>query len=191
MAIRILIGESVLEVSKQLSSFLQSNGFMVIGEAQEGHELLRKAHTFYPDIVILDDYMKGLSSNEAAAVLVEDGICPVIVFANEKQMEYFSHLFQNFNFACITKPVNRRLLLQTIDLLTKASMQVKRLEKQVESLKERLDTNQEIDKAKRLLMKHMNLSEQEAHRRIQKQSMDSGNSKLEVAKSIILSYNKD
>jgi response regulator NasT len=46
----------------------------------------------------------------------------------------------------------------------------------------------EIEKAKGLLMKHLNLTEEQAFRRIQKQSMNSARSMKEVAKAIILTY---
>jgi response regulator NasT len=188
MAVRILIGNKDVQIGKQLAIFLQENGFSVVGEAQEGNELLRKVHTIYPDLVILDYQMKGLSGKQVAEVLVNDEICPVIAIVNQSEIEYFGLLLQNFNFSYVIKPLNKRLLLQTIHLLIKANRKVKKLEKQVEHLKQKLDTKEEIDKAKALLMKYMHMTEEEAHRKIQKQSMDRGISKLEVAKAIILTY---
>jgi two-component system, response regulator PdtaR len=55
-------------------------------------------------------------------------------------------------------------------------------------LRSSLDTRKEVEKAKGLLMKHLGLSENDAFKRIQKQSMDRGIPMKEIAKAIILAY---
>ena len=42
-----------------------------------------------------------------------------------------------------------------------------------------------IDKAKRILMENNHMTEEEAHRYVQKSSMDSGNSMVETAQMLI------
>lgn len=190
MAIRVLIGCSKETSAKQLSGFLTESGYLVVGEAVEAYDLLRKVHSIYPDLVILDYHMKGMGGKEVAEVLITDGVCPVIMLVQQQEMEYLGSLVQDPDFSCVGKPINRGLLMQTIDILVKASRKIRKLEKQVEVLKEKLDTKDEIHKAKHLLIQYMNLTEEEAHRRIQKQSMDKGISKLQVARAIILTYDE-
>ncbi len=47
-----------------------------------------------------------------------------------------------------------------------------------------------MNEAKKYLMEYLNLSEEEAHRKIQKKSMDKGISKVKVAEIIIRIYKK-
>ncbi len=54
-------------------------------------------------------------------------------------------------------------------------------------IKEELDTRKAIERAKGILMKEQNLSEQEAFRKIQKFAMDNNKSMREIAEAIILS----
>jgi response regulator NasT len=72
--------------------------------------------------------------------------------------------------------------------MQKSGRKIKELEKEVEQLRSAIDSKKEVDKAKRLLMEHLKMSEEEAFKRIQKQSMDKGISMREIAKAIILAY---
>ena len=62
-----------------------------------------------------------------------------------------------------------------------------RLVVETKVIKEELDTRKAIERAKGMLMKDQNLSEQEAFRKIQKFAMDNNKSMREIAEAIILS----
>jgi len=62
-----------------------------------------------------------------------------------------------------------------------------RLVVETKVIKEELDIRKAIERAKGILMKEQNLSEQEAFRRIQKFAMDNNKSMREIAEAIILS----
>jgi two-component system, response regulator PdtaR len=72
--------------------------------------------------------------------------------------------------------------------MMKNRRRVQGLEKEIEELRNTLDTRKEVEKAKGLLMRNLNLSEADAFKRIQKQSMDRGIPMKEIAKAIILAY---
>jgi len=62
-----------------------------------------------------------------------------------------------------------------------------RLVVETKVIKEELDIRKAIERAKGILMKEQNLSEQEAFRKIQKFAMDNNKSMREIAEAIILS----
>jgi GAF domain-containing protein len=62
-----------------------------------------------------------------------------------------------------------------------------RLVVETKVIKEELDIRKAIERAKGMLMKDQNLSEQEAFRKIQKFAMDNNKSMREIAEAIILS----
>jgi two-component system, response regulator PdtaR len=72
--------------------------------------------------------------------------------------------------------------------MVKNKRKIQELEQEVETLRASLDTRKEVEKAKGLLMKNLGLSEPEAFKRIQRQSMDRGIPMKEIAKAIILAY---
>ena len=60
--------------------------------------------------------------------------------------------------------------------------------KEVDTLKEALETRKIVDRAKGILMSRDNLTEQEAFRRIQKMSMNTRRRMRDIAEAIILTY---
>ena len=64
--------------------------------------------------------------------------------------------------------------------------QLNALESQITDIRARVEVRKKVDRAKGLLMENMNLSEPEAFRWIQKNSMDKRLSMAEVAEAVIL-----
>ncbi|PKM95519.1 MAG: hypothetical protein CVU84_05480 [Firmicutes bacterium HGW-Firmicutes-1] len=188
MSIRVIIGSSNEKISRQLGQFLIENGFNVIGETKDGYELLRRVNTVYPDLVVVDYSMRGISGYEISEVLISEKTCPVIALISSNELHYFVNLSQEPTFAPLIKPSNKQLLLNTISLLIKTSKSIYKLENEVASLKSGRDKGELVNKAKKLLIENMQLTEEEAHRRIQKQSMDKGISMIKIAEAIILMY---
>jgi len=185
MDIRVVIGSNNEKKSKQLGKFLTENGMIVIGDTTDGYDLLRKVHTMYPDLVIVDDRIKGMYGHEISETLVAEKVCPIIALIRASESSYYINLNQEALFTGIIKPTGKELLINTIILMVKTSKSIIALGKQVEKITDKKDNAIIISEAKQILMKKMNFSEEEAHRRIQKQSMDKGLPKVKIAKTII------
>lgn len=191
MSIRIIIGSASEKITRQLSQFLTESGYSVIGEVGSGHEFLRKVHTMYPDLSIVDYKLKGMNGHELSEILVCEKICPVIALLKNTEVGHFINVSQEPNFVPLVKPFSRQILTNTIDLLVKTSRTINSLEKEIQNIYSVNDKNIIINKAKKLLIENMNLTEEEAHRRIQKHSMDKSITKIKVAEAIIRIYEKD
>lgn len=188
MSVRVIIGSSNEKVYKQLGQFLIENGFSIVGETKDGYDLLRRVHMVYPDLVVVDYNLKGMNGHELSEVLISEKICPVVALISTAEIQYFVNLSQEPTFVPLVKPCNKQMLINTINLLIKTSKSIYKLENEVTSLKSSHDQKEIIARAKKLLIENMQLTEEEAHRRIQKQSMDKGISKLKIAEAIILMY---
>lgn len=67
-------------------------------------------------------------------------------------------------------------------------VRLRRLESQANTLQRKLDDSKLVSRAKLLLVSRLKMSEQEAHKYIEKTAMDSSTSRREVAISIIRTY---
>ena len=85
---------------------------------------------------------------------------------------------------CLSMPLQVHELIETVEML---SYEVERRRKKQRALpKKRTDEDRQIiEEAKRLLMNRNNISEDEAHRYIQKTSMDNGTGLVETAQMIL------
>lgn len=185
---RILIAMNNESSVLKLKSLLVENGYIVVDQAKDGHEALRKVRSIKPDIAVIDYDLPLLNGVEVAKVLLEDGICDVLLLVIEGQLGIVDNMKGRHDFVCMAKPLNRPMFLNTLELMVKNIKKVRKLEKEIEELKSALETRKEVERAKGLLMKHLGLSENEAFKRIQKQSMDKGMPMKDIAKAIIIAY---
>lgn len=88
----------------------------------------------------------------------------------------------------LPRPADRTLLLQSMYLLSAARARFQRLEKQTATLQTKIDDIRLVDRAKLLLVQQLKMTENEAHRYIEKTAMDRSESKRAVAQTIIRTY---
>lgn len=185
---RILIAIKNDTLAGNLRSILAGSGYTVVEHARDGNDCIRKIRALKPDISIMEYGLPALNGFEIAKLSIEDGLSDVILITTQELLPETGNLSHETGFICLVKPLNKIALINTIDLMLKNRKRIRQLEKEIEQLKLSLDTRKEVEKAKGLLMKYLNLSEAEAFKRIQKQSMDRGIAMKEIAKAIILAY---
>lgn len=184
---RIVVAMSNDSSIEKIRAVMVENGQMVIDEAKDGNECLRKIRTLKPDLAILDYSITSTNALEVSRVTIEDDICGIILISTEEQKNHVYDI-DSPSFVCLTKPINKNALVSAVEILAKNRRKIKFLEEEIDKLRSTLDTRKEVDKAKGLLMKQLNISEPEAFKRIQRQSMDKGIPMKDIAKAIILAY---
>jgi DNA-binding NarL/FixJ family response regulator len=66
---------------------LEAEGFVVVGEAQDGHSALRAAEELQPDLVLLDVQLPDIDGPEVAARLAAaNGAGPAIVLTSSRDL---------------------------------------------------------------------------------------------------------
>jgi len=183
---RIVIADPDPIVRKNLKAILAQAGHVVVGEAEDGLTVLKMIRTRQPDVAVLDARMAVMDGAELAYIIEEDGLGPVILMAPGDQFRNAEGFGEHNSFAYVIKPVSEASLIPIIDVVTKNYRRIRVLEQEVSKLKDTLETRKLVEKAKGILMDAYNLSEAEAFKRIQKQSMNKRVSMKSVAKAIIL-----
>lgn len=185
---RVVIADSDIQVRKSLKAILSQAGHVVVGEAEDGLAALKLVRTRQPDLVILEAKMAAMDGSEFAYIIEDDGLAPVILMTQGNQYGIDEPMNERQSFAYIIKPVTEKSLLPIIDVVLKDFRKIRNLEQEVTKLKEIIDTRKLVEKAKGILMEVHKLSEAEAFKRIQKQSMNKRVSMKSVAKAIILAH---
>ena len=90
----------------------------------------------------------------------------------------------------IGRPCGKNALLQAIRFADVAGESLKRLEQENVQLEKQLNDVKVINRAKACLMEYLNLTEEQAHRHIQKQAMDMRKTQRAVAEDILGMYAK-
>ncbi len=87
--------------------------------------------------------------------------------------------------AYLLKPVNESTLRSTIEVALARFTELGALRREVNDLKEALETRKLVEKAKGVLMKRVQLSEAEAFRRMQQKSRTTRTSLKVIASTIV------
>ncbi|MFZ5649648.1 MAG: ANTAR domain-containing response regulator [Bacillota bacterium] len=186
---RIVLVDTDPTWRKNLKSMLTKLGYWVVGEAGDGMGALKMVRTRQPELVIMDAAIPGLDGFEVAKIIHEDKLAPVVVLTSTYSQGMVEKAKGARVSALLTKPVDEASLLPAIELALASYSEVVKLESKLKEMKELLETRKIVEKAKGILMETMGLSESEAFRRMQKQSMNKRLSMRQVAEAVILAQN--
>lgn len=113
--------------------------------------------------------------------------CVILMVQQEKAMEVAS-MVSSYGVLVIQKPVNKHLFHHYLIFTQCFKERLLKVEEENEKLKYKLEETKIITRAKLLLMQCLLMTEQQAHRYLEKQAMDMRTTKLEVAKQVIRTY---
>lgn len=88
----------------------------------------------------------------------------------------------------LAKPISRQTLYMALRAVTALRAKLLQMEQKTLTLQRKMEDVRTVNHAKWLLMENDHMSEQDAHRYIEKQSMDMRLTRREVAESIIRSF---
>jgi response regulator NasT len=169
-----------------LRQLLENMGHSVVAEASDGASALNYARQLRPNLIILDVKMPVMDGLEAAAVIAKERIAPVMILTAYGQGDLIDKANQAGVFSYLIKPFKETDLLPALQITLSRYNELIELEKEVGRLEDALETRKLVDRAKGILQKKHGLTEPEAFRRIQVQSMKSRKPMKELAEAIIL-----
>ena len=185
---RVIVADDESIVRIDLMEMLDSLGYLVVGEAGDGESAVHLSRELRPDIVIMDIKMPGMDGIDAGRILTEERIAPVLLLTAYSQEDLVERAKEAGVMAYIVKPFHEADLAPAIEVALRRWREFRTLEREVEDLKEALETRKLVDRAKGILMDTQGLSEADAFRRIQKTSMDQRKPMKEVAAAIVLAH---
>ncbi|MEJ5296508.1 MAG: ANTAR domain-containing response regulator [Armatimonadota bacterium] len=183
---RVIIADDESIIRLDLRKTLEAGGHTVVGEAGDGETALNLARTLKPDIAILDIKMPVMDGLDAAKAITEEGIAPVVLLTAYSEPELIARAREAGVFGYLVKPFQEADLHPAMEVACARFEQMKALQEQVHDLEDRLETRKAVERAKGILMEKHGLTETEAFRRIQTQSMNTRKSMREIAEAIIL-----
>lgn len=175
----ILIACPKSESANKLKSFFLGNGFSVYGLCESGQQVLRLAGQMTGGVIICTYRLGDMTACELADRLPVD--FDVIVLLKPSQT--LDGCWANV----LSLPVTARKseLLACVEMLTRTASLTEKKKKTHEPAPRSDEENDTINRAKALLMSCYSMSENDAHRFIQKRSMDSGKKFSETARLIL------
>ncbi len=183
---RVVIADDESIIRMDLREMLANLGYLVVGETGDGISAVNLARELRPDLVIMDIKMPDLDGIQAAKILTEERIAPVLLLTAFSQQELIDGAKEAGVVGYIVKPFRESELVPAIEVALARFREFKALEKELTDTRNILETRKIVERAKGVLMDTQGLKEAEAFRKIQKLSMNTRKSMREVAEAILL-----
>jgi len=181
----ILVSARSPELADRIRGVLEQDFFNITDTCVSGGETLRKVRMYKPDLLVVDYELGDMTGLQIAEVVINENLGSVILLANQMQKDYAEQRFRYPYLICLRKPLNKAVLLNSVEIALKSRKGIQSLEKEISRLKDDIETRKSVEKAKGILMEKLSISENEAYARLRKRSMDSQLSMKMVADVII------
>jgi len=165
---RVLVAEDDPLIALGLAERLRSLGHEALGPASDGQQAIELAHESPPDLYLFDVEMPNVDGLQAATQLAADGLRrPVVIVTGVDDPSLIERSIASGVSAYLTKPVDSRELEAALALAAARHAEFQALEAEVDRAQQALEDRKLVERAKGLLMSALNLSEQDAFRRLQ------------------------
>lgn len=176
--VNIIVALPKIEDAKGIRSILNRNGFNVIAVCTTGAQVLSQIDDWNDGIIICGYKLTDMMYSRLHECLPE-GFDMLMMASNRVMTDCLDN-----NIICLSMPFKVHDLVNTVMMMTNAVMQRRKRARQRPKVRNENDVKI-IKEAKTLLMERNNMSEEEAHRYIQKCSMDSGTNMVETAQMVL------
>lgn len=185
--LRVVVADDESIIRLDLKEMLERLGHRVIGEASEGITALQMVREMKPDLAVLDIKMPGgMDGIDVADTIAKEKLCPVILLTAYSQRDLIERASSAGVYAYLVKPFQESDVEPGIEIAMTRYNEFVAISQEAGQLQDALDTRKMVDRAKGILMDRQGLSEQEAFRRIQVQSMNSRKPMKEIAEAIVI-----
>ncbi|WP_232699523.1 ANTAR domain-containing response regulator [Brevibacillus daliensis] len=186
---RIVIVDDEPITRMDIREMLHGANYDVVGEASDGFEAIELCKKHLPDLVIMDIHMPLLDGLKAGKRIITEQLAGGLVLLNaiidKQSIEKASSIGA---LGYMVKPLDEKSLIPMVEITIAKGKEICKLEKDLAMVTQKLEERKVIEKAKGILMKDNGFSEDEAYQTIRRLSMDRRCPMIEIASTIVISY---
>lgn len=169
---------------RQLYTLLQSKSYSLATVRENNSQGIRMIRRIIPDLLIIDDDLPDLPGFDLAALFDWEEL-PIILLTKTLKPAMVNKARKNWWFTVLSLPYNDEALLVIIDSLLSMAKGFNSLKKEHAKLKMEESRRKNLYLAKGMLMLKYGMSEDQAHKYLVKESMDSSQSLESLALQLI------
>ena len=153
-----------------------------VGEARR-----RIAETDFDIVLINAPLPDDFGMRLAIDICTNSGAGVLLMVKNDLFNDIYAKVV-SYGVITLSKPTNLQMVAQNLRILCATRERMRQMEAKQATVEEKIEEIRLVNRAKWLLIECLSMTEPEAHRYIEKQSMDERISKREVAENIIKTY---
>lgn len=140
------------------------------------------------DLVVINAPLHDESGESLSRHIAARGATQVVLIVANEHFNAVSAACEDDGVLTVAKPLDKSLFWSALTLAKAAWRKIKAIEGENAQLKQKIEDIRVIDRAKCLLISCLKMSEEDAHRYIEKQAMDMRSTKRAVAEGILKLY---
>ncbi len=140
------------------------------------------------DIVVISTPLPDEFGTKLAMHVVDSSSAGVLLLVGAEHYPDISVHLSPYGILTLQKPTTPQLILQSLQLLCGTRERLRKMEQKTASIEEKMAEIRLVNRAKWLLIDREGMTEQDAHRFIEKQAMDRCVTRRTVADQIIARY---
>lgn len=186
----VLIVSKKKDIGDALAKLLRPFKFDHIDITDSAQEARRKVQRGSYSLVLINTPLSHEIGTDLALDVLSFNDPDVILLVQNDALPRVEMKLANAPILIVQKPINKQLILRELNYIINSQEKREKLIEQNSRLKDKMNDLKNLFRAKLFLMEHLNMSEAEAHRYIQKKAMDERRTPGQVAKGIISIYDK-
>ena len=183
--LKVMVVDEIVERAEALQRVLAQAGYEVIAYAPSTFDLHRQVGALKPDIIIIDTDSPDRDTLENLCVVSRDEPRPVVMFTHDGDSEKIRAATNAGVSAYVVGGMTPERIGPIIGAAVARFEQFQALKREFEELENKLADRKVIERAKGILMKSRNLSEEEAYGTLRKQAMENNARLAEIARQVI------
>jgi len=189
--VRVMLVDDLPERAAIVNTHLVVAGYEVVSRLPTASGLLFQIEQHRPDIILIDLQSPGRDVLESLSVINAHNPTPVVMFSEEEDPGFIVEAVDAGVSAYLMGSFDAKRVKPVIDVAIAQFKSFQSLRQALDTTRDRLETLSTIDKAKSLLIKQHQFTEEQAHQQLRSLSMDSNLTMQQAAQSVVTILGKN
>ncbi len=173
-----------------VSQLLKASGYSKITTLISGSEARRMIDTTEFELVVINTPLSDEFGHELSIMIAESSTAGIILICKNDVADDVDEKVSDFGVCVVPKPLNRAVFHQSLKLVQATRSRMLGLKRENVKLLSKIDEMRLINRAKCTLMQYLKFTEPQAHKYIEKQAMNTRQTRKEVALRILATYER-
>ncbi len=184
----VLVVSSSEKFDRALSALLPEDRYGPVATASDVSHARRLLLEKSFDIVIINTPLPDDFGTEFALDVCENSATGVLLLVRAEHYPDINAKVSPYGVLVVSRPASAQTVTQSLLLLCGTRERLRRMERKTASIEEKMEEIRLVNRAKWILIEQMKMTEQQAHRYIEKQAMDRCVTRRAIAEKILSMY---
>lgn len=185
---RVLLASGSDKGIELLSQHLKMSGYNQITNTNSGSDARRCIDRYEYELIIINTPLSDEFGHEFSIKAAESSNSGIILICKSDIADDLEDKLNCYGVCVIPKPLNKAVFHQSVKLVSATRSRILGLQSENFKLQNKIEEIRLVNRAKCALIQYLKFTEPQAHRYIEKQAMDTRQTRKEVALSILSTY---